>query len=118
MSINDLDCDVEDLTMDDFPDETPETAQYIIAQASLSNISEARWYLFDYRKLSLTLAASNMFYCHCSPSRLSLSRDPSIRQAARRDIQTRFEEWYRDEPLLKDYDEHHHLTLTLKVCYQ
>ena len=38
MVINDLDCDIEDLTMDDFPDESIETAQYVIAQASLSRI--------------------------------------------------------------------------------
>lgn len=38
MVINDLDCDIEDLTVDDFPDESLETAQYVIAQASLSRI--------------------------------------------------------------------------------
>jgi hypothetical protein len=38
MVINDLDCDMEDLTVDDFPDELPETAAYVIAQASLARI--------------------------------------------------------------------------------
>jgi hypothetical protein len=36
MVINDLDFDVEDLTMDDFLDESPETARYMISQASLN----------------------------------------------------------------------------------
>ncbi|KAH6988863.1 fungal-specific transcription factor domain-containing protein, partial [Ilyonectria sp. MPI-CAGE-AT-0026] len=36
MVISDIDFDVEDLTMDDFPDETLETARYIIAQVSLN----------------------------------------------------------------------------------
>jgi len=36
MVINDLDCDVEDLSMQDFPDEPPETARYMIAQAGLN----------------------------------------------------------------------------------
>lgn len=36
MIINDMDTDVEELTLEDFPDEKPETAHYLIAQASLS----------------------------------------------------------------------------------
>lgn len=36
MMINDIDTDVEELTLEDFPDEKPETAHYLIAQASLS----------------------------------------------------------------------------------
>lgn len=34
--INDLDYDVEDLTMEDFPDESPETARYVISQVGLN----------------------------------------------------------------------------------
>ncbi|KAI1610996.1 fungal-specific transcription factor domain-containing protein [Exophiala viscosa] len=99
MSINDLDCDVEDLTMEDFPDESPETAQYIIGQVSLNKIDPV----------------SNMFYCHCSPSRLSLSRDPSVRQIARREIQAAMEDWCAHAS--SSWEENHYLTLTLKVCY-
>ncbi|RFU30586.1 hypothetical protein B7463_g5717, partial [Scytalidium lignicola] len=36
MSINDHDCDVEELTENDFPDETKDTALYVISQARLS----------------------------------------------------------------------------------
>lgn len=40
MIIHDLDCDIEDLTVDDFPDETLETAQYIIAQVGLNRVGK------------------------------------------------------------------------------
>lgn len=36
MVINDLDHDVEELVIEDLPDETPETAQYIISQMKLN----------------------------------------------------------------------------------
>ena len=36
MSINDDDCTLESLTLEDFPSESRETRQYIIAQANLS----------------------------------------------------------------------------------
>jgi hypothetical protein len=36
MVINDLDFDVEELSMEDFPDETQETALFVISQASLN----------------------------------------------------------------------------------
>jgi hypothetical protein len=36
MVINDLDYDVEELVVQDFPEEAPETAHYMIAQAKLS----------------------------------------------------------------------------------
>lgn len=38
MVINDLDFDVEEPTLEDFSDETPEVAKYIIAQSQLSRI--------------------------------------------------------------------------------
>lgn len=40
MIINDDDCTLEDLTLEDFPSEPRETAQYIIAQASLSRTGQ------------------------------------------------------------------------------
>lgn len=100
MVINDIDFDVEDLTMDDFPDEPPETARYIIAQASLNK------------------AASNMFFCHCSPRRLALSHDPQARGEARQQIQAVLEGWYAQAVLPSGEDEKHFLNLILKVCYQ
>lgn len=36
MVINDLDFDVEDLTLDDFPDEAHDAAVYMISQVELS----------------------------------------------------------------------------------
>lgn len=36
MVINDLDHDVEELVAEDLPDESPETAQYIILQMELN----------------------------------------------------------------------------------
>lgn len=38
MVINDLDFDVEEPTLEDFSDETPEVARYIIAQSQLNRI--------------------------------------------------------------------------------
>lgn len=38
MVINDLDFDVEEPTLEDFPDETKEIANYIIAQSQLNRI--------------------------------------------------------------------------------
>lgn len=40
MVINDLDSDIEDLTQNDFPTESEETAEYVMAQANLSRISK------------------------------------------------------------------------------
>ena len=40
MVINELDCDMEDLSVEDFREESEETAQYLIALASLSRIGE------------------------------------------------------------------------------
>lgn len=38
MIINDLECDIEELVREDFPDESEVAAQYVMAQASLSKI--------------------------------------------------------------------------------
>lgn len=40
MVINDLDHDVEELLIEDMPDDTPETAQYIISQIELNKAGE------------------------------------------------------------------------------
>lgn len=43
MAINDMDHDVEELVMDDFPDEALETTQYMISQAELSKTGKRFW---------------------------------------------------------------------------
>ncbi|KAL2674278.1 hypothetical protein Neosp_012729 [[Neocosmospora] mangrovei] len=83
MVINDLDHDVEELVMDDLSDETPETARYIISQMELNK------------------TAARLYFLHCSPSRLSLSKDASVRQAAMEDIQMTLQSWGGDtKPIL------------------
>lgn len=100
MVINDLDFDVEDLTLDDFPDENKEIALYVISQSLLNK------------------TVSALYFTHCSPRSLPLSLDPKVRQAARREIQSTFEDWYANAPVLSTRGKSHHLTLTLQVCYQ
>ncbi|KIN07227.1 hypothetical protein OIDMADRAFT_108224, partial [Oidiodendron maius Zn] len=70
--INDLDCDVEDLTLDDFPSEPVETANYVIGQVGLNH------------------EAAKLFFCYCSPSILYLNADPETRYKAQQDVQTTF----------------------------
>ena len=41
MVINDLDHDVEELLMEDMPDDTPDTAQYILSQIELNKAGES-----------------------------------------------------------------------------
>ena len=41
MVINDLDCDAEELTVDDFPNDSEETILYIMTQATLSRAGKA-----------------------------------------------------------------------------
>ncbi|OAP56667.1 hypothetical protein AYL99_08779 [Fonsecaea erecta] len=99
MVINDLDFDVEDLTMDDFPNESIDTARYMVAQASLNKI------------------VSNLFFCHCSPRQLSLSHDPSVRERARQQIQNALQEWLADWREPGPGDNSHLLNLILQLCY-
>ena len=40
MVINDLECDVENLTHNDFPDEQEDTAAYLIAKANLAGLGK------------------------------------------------------------------------------
>lgn len=99
MVINELDYDVEDLTMDDLARESPETARYVVAQAMLNK------------------TASNLYFLHCAPTRLASS--PEGWKTAREQIQAALESWYADAMGAHDHrSSHHHLTLTLKVCYQ
>ncbi|KAI8652972.1 FAD-binding PCMH-type domain-containing protein [Fusarium keratoplasticum] len=99
MVINDLDHDVEELVMDDLSDETPETARYIISQMELNK------------------TAARLYFLHCSPSRLPLSRQASVRQTAMEDIQMTLHSWYTTSEGINVSKRDHHLTLTLKVCY-
>lgn len=75
MIINDLDHDVENLTVDDFQGESAETARYLVAQASLNK------------------TASSMYFRHCSLSNLILGHDPSRRLNARAEIESVLKSW-------------------------
>ncbi|KAJ4269932.1 hypothetical protein NW762_001603 [Fusarium torreyae] len=99
MAINDLDHDVEELTVQDFPDEAPETAQYIISQVELNK------------------TVARLYFLHCSPSRLHLSRDSTVRQKAMQDIHTSMQSWLDSSQAVSMSNGNHHLSLTLKVCY-
>jgi hypothetical protein len=99
MVINEFDHDVEDLAMDDLREETPQTARYMIAQVTLNK------------------TASNMYFLHCAPTRLGSSPDFERLKETRKQIQGAFESWYADVIGTHQQASHHHLTLTLKVCY-
>ncbi|RSL78711.1 hypothetical protein CEP51_007952 [Fusarium floridanum] len=99
MVINDLDHDVEELVMADLSDETPETARYIISQMELNK------------------TAARLYFLHCSPSRLPLSKEASVRQTAMEDIQMTLQSWYTTSEGINISKRDHHLTLTLKICF-
>lgn len=100
MVINELECNADDLTLDDFPDESLETANYVINQIGLNK------------------AASKMFFCHCTPLRVHLSADPGTRYLAQRDVQTTLEAWHDSLPKKSKRDRRHYLSLTLEMCYR
>lgn len=66
----------------------------------------------------IPLVVAQLYFSHCSPSRLPLSKDASVRQKAMQDIQTILQSWNGDYKGLKLSNETHHLSLTLEVCYQ
>ncbi|SCN97666.1 related to cutinase transcription factor 1 beta [Fusarium fujikuroi] len=99
MVINDQDHDVEGLVEQDFAEEAPETVQYIISQVKLSK------------------AMARLYFSHCSPSRLSLCKEAHVLDEAMRDIQSELQAWYDSSEGLNFSNGHHHLSLTLKVCY-
>jgi hypothetical protein len=99
MVINELECDADDLTLDDFPDESLETANYVLDLIGLNK------------------AASKMFFCHCSPLRIHLSADPGTRYLAQQDIQTTLQEWRNSLPKKSKRERRHYLSLTLEMCY-
>ncbi|KAG5775603.1 hypothetical protein H9Q73_010731 [Fusarium xylarioides] len=76
MVINDEDHDVEELVEEDFPEEAPETVQYIISQVKLSK------------------AMARLYFSHCSPSRLSLCKEAHVLHGAMRDIQSTLQACY------------------------
>jgi hypothetical protein len=97
--INDADYDVEELMMDDFPDDEPATARYIILSVELNQ------------------AVSEMYFRHCSPRKLPLSKDANIRAHARREIQSTLEKWLKKAQGWPLWNEGHQLSLLLKVIY-
>ncbi|KAF5251004.1 hypothetical protein FANTH_3868 [Fusarium anthophilum] len=100
MVINDEDHDVEELIQGDFTEEAPETVQYIISQVKLSK------------------AVARLYFSHCSPSRLSLCKEAHVLHEAMRDVQSTLQAWYESSQGLSFSNGNHHLSLTLKVCYQ
>ncbi|QGI62734.1 hypothetical protein CEK26_006693 [Fusarium fujikuroi] len=99
MVINDQDHDVEELIEQDFAEEAPEIVQYIISQVKLSK------------------AMARLYFSHCSPSRLPLCKEAHVLDEAMRDTQSELQGWYDSSGGLNFSNGHHHLSLTLKVCY-
>ncbi|KAH8816985.1 fungal-specific transcription factor domain-containing protein [Xylogone sp. PMI_703] len=97
MSINDHDCDVEELTEDDFPHEPNDTALYVISQARLS------------------LAASQILSAYFSPSSQHLISDPVGRQAAFGVIQSVISRWSSDVPQGMKYEDRRKSSLVLSL---
>jgi hypothetical protein len=66
------------------------------------------------------MAASQLFFAHCSPATLQLSHDISIRSAARQNIQLCMGQWLENlnNTMCFDAGPRHHLTLTLHMIYQ
>lgn len=100
MIINDLDCNVEDLSLDDFPNESTETANYIVEQVKLHRI------------------ASELFFRHCSPRQLSLYTSLVARQAAQQEIRNALQMWHDSIAQKSQRETRHYLYLTLDLCYQ
>lgn len=61
---------------------------------------------------------ARLYFSHCSPSRLSLCKEAHVLDEAMRDIQSELQAWYDSSEGLNFSNGHHHLSLTLKVCYQ
>lgn len=112
--INDQDYDVEELTMDDFPDDEPATARYIMLSVELNQVCKSSSRLPHYR---LTWAVSGMYFKHCSPRTLPSSKDTVLRAHARKTIQTAFNQWLDKAQQWPLWNEGHQLSLLLKVIY-
>lgn len=91
--------DVEELTLEDFRDESQDTAQYVILQVQLNQ------------------AASRIYLVYFSPSGLNQSHDVQWRDSASLDIQETFRQWQAGASSWRLWNDSHHLSLLLKVCY-
>jgi hypothetical protein len=100
MIISDLDHDVAPLELSDFADENTDTVRYIIAQVELNR------------------TASNLYFSHCSPTRLPLSRAAVNRLHAVKEVQDALEVWYDATVMPGTNKTYNCLALILKVCYQ
>lgn len=99
MVINELDCNIESLTTDDFPDVSLETASYVMEQIQLNR------------------TASQVFFRHCSPARLPLYASADTRRRAKQEISTTLRAWHEGLPRRFQKERGHHLYLTLEMCY-
>ncbi|KIW20219.1 hypothetical protein PV08_00794 [Exophiala spinifera] len=103
VTINDLDCDVEPLTQDDFDDEPLETALYIIHQARLSQVAA---------KISST---------YFIPDTSAVETGTNQLPPASEGIQKLLGEWHRSLPpsmLNPHVGRQHHLILILEIIYK
>ncbi len=99
MIINNLDCNVEDLTVDDFPDESVETANFVMEQVKLNRV------------------ASEMFFRHCSSAQLPLCASAEARRNAQQEISATLQAWHDGISHQFQKQRGHHLYLTLDLCY-
>ena len=97
--INDLEHDVEDLKREDFHSESIQTADYIIAQASLNQ------------------TAASLYLRYCSPTKMR-DHNPASQTEAWLDIERALEEWRVNAPAMNHTSANDCLTLILKVCHQ
>jgi len=121
MIINDLDCDVEDLEIEDFGEESEESAHYLIGLASLSRIGESnRLWPLGFPPRHLTLTVSSIYFCHLSPSRLHLSADEEYCRNAQLEIRATLNEWHANLslPLRYEGERSHHLAVVLQIVYK
>ena len=85
--------------MDDFPNDSLATANYVMEQVNLNRL------------------ASELFFRHCSPTRLPLCDTPEARHLAQQDIQATLQTWHDAVSHRHQRQRRHHLYLTLDLCY-
>lgn len=100
MIINDLEYDVDDLTIDDFPFESAETTAYVMSQASLNR------------------TVSSLYFRYCSPARADVGRAMIVKDDAIQATIRALEDWAHANPSLTTSNGKDPLNLILNVCYQ
>lgn len=62
-------------------------------------------------------SASQMFFCHCSPSRLQLMQDYDTYQNASESIQANLTDWCMKAQEWELWHQPHQLSYILRLCY-